>query len=142
MGFDKLIRKQVGSEAEFSEQLICLKGTLTATSGAGTPYSKLNPLGAICLVDRVIIYTTGAISATPVEMNVGIGASAGGTYDTLIDGLVLSTPTAAGDFNNEDNGGTNGHSTDVWGATEYLTVTVTGTPTGLVGSIYVYYRKA
>lgn len=142
MGFDKQRRKIVGKQAEFEEQIICLKGTLTATSGAGTPYSIVNPLGAICIVEKVIIYTTGAISATPVEMNVGIGASASGTYDTLIDGLTVGTPTAAGDFNNIDDQGTNGHATDVWGASEYLTVTVTGTPTGLVGSIYVYYRKA
>lgn len=110
-------------------------------TGAGTPYSVLNPEGTPLLVTMVVVDITGAVSDTPVEMNVGIGAAATAAYDTLIDGADIGTPTAADVYNNADDGGTNGQAAERWSATEYLTVTVTGTPTGLVGNIYYWYRK-
>jgi len=142
MGYDKHYRTVVGDKAEFKEQVTVYKGALAATTGAGTPFSLVNPLGARCLITRVLVDITTAISATPVEMNVGVGASAGGDYDTLIDGAEIGTPTAADLYDNQDDAGTNGKSSEEWGASEYLNVTVSGTPTGMVGNIYIYYRKA
>ena len=141
MGITKFRRKVVGNKADFKEQVVVLKESLDATSGAGTPASISNPLGTRLIVTRVVVDITSPISATPVEMNVGIGGSPYVAYDTLIDGLTVGTPTSADVYDNVDDQGTNGKSTEEWGASEYLTVTVTGTPTGMVGNIYVYYRE-
>jgi len=142
MGYDKFRRKVIGKyQGNFYETQNVLVGALTATTGAGTPYSVVNPLGTALLVTKVVVYTTGAISATPVTLKVGIGSSAGGAYDNLIDDVVVGTPTGAGVFDNSDDKGTNGQNTYIWGASEYLNVTVTGTPTGLVGKVYIYYVK-
>lgn len=141
MGITKFRRKVVGSKADFKEQVVVLKEALTATSGAGTPASIENPLGERLIITRLVVDITSPVSDTPVTMSVGVGGSPYVSYDSLIDAVEIGTPTAADIYDNVDDQGTNGKSTEEWGASEYLTVTVTGTPTGMVGNVYVYYRK-
>lgn len=144
MGYDKYYRHVLSkNKGSFDETIVCYKGTLTATTSAGTPFSLLNPLKADLIVTKVVVNITSAVTAsTPVLMNVGIGVSGTLLYDTLIDGAELGTPTAIGVYDNQDDAGTNGKQTDKWGAAEYLTVTVEATPTGIAGDIYIWYRKA
>lgn len=143
MGVDKHYRKVVGKKAEFKEMLMVSSSPLTAVSAAGTPFSLLNPISATAIVTQVIIDITTAVNGTPCTLNCGIGASAAGDYDTLIDGLDIGTPTgAAGVRDNIDDQGTNGQATENWGATEYLNVTTSGSTTGMVATIYIWYRKA
>lgn len=142
MGFIKFRRKVVGNKADFKEQVVVIKGALVATSGAGTPYSLINPLATRLIITKCILDFTTDISATPVELDVGTGANAGGTYNNLIDSKDVGDSPGAAIYDNVDDQGTAGKASQEWGATEYLTVTVTGTPTGLVGNIYIYYRKA
>lgn len=139
MGIEKFRRKVVGTKADFTEQIVCVKGALAVTA---TPYTLLNPLGVALIVTKVVVDITSAVSATPVTMDVGVGAATNTDYDTLIDGVVIGTPTAIGVYDNEDDKGTNGKATNKWGATEYLNVYTSAAPTGLAGSIYIWYRKA
>jgi hypothetical protein len=143
MGFDKHYRHVKSQHrGDFQESIMVLEGTFTVPAGAGTPYSVVNPLGTEVIVNKVVVKLTGSISSTPVTMNVGIGASAAGDYDTLIDGAEVGTPEAAVLLDNIDDQGTNGKASEVWGATEYLTAVVSATPTGLTaGKIYIYYTK-
>lgn len=142
MGFEKKYRHVASKfKGSFNETLVCYKGILV-TATVGTPFSLLNPLGSALIVTKVVVDITTGVNSTPVDMNVGIGVSGTLAYDTLIDGAFLGTPVGAGVFDNQDDAGTNGKQTENWGATEYLTVTVTATPTDMVGNIYIWYRKA
>lgn len=140
MGFDKFRRKVIGTKAEFTEQVVVIKGALTA--GSATPYSLVNPYAVALIVNKVVIDLTSPVSTTPVAMSVGIGSTAHTKYETLIDDVVIGTPVAIGLFDNIDDQGTNGKASEKWGATEYLNVFCSATPTGLKGNIYIYCRKA
>jgi hypothetical protein len=139
MGIEKVRRKMVGKEAEFEEQIICKKGALFASA---TPISVLNPLGADCIITKFVVDVTTNPTATPVTMDCGVSA-AQASSDTLIDGAQIGgAGIGTYCFDNITNKGTNGLPTKKWTSTHYLKCSLTGTPTGLVGNYYVWYRKA
>lgn len=141
MGMEKFRRKVVGGKADFSEQFSCIKGTLSATTVA--MYGILNPLETDIIVSHIILDIATACSATPVTLDIGCAAATALTSnDNLIDGLAIGTPTVAAVYNSGNDKGTNGAASRKWLAAQYLTVTASATPTSVVGSIYIYYRKA
>ncbi len=143
MGIEKFRRKVVGTKADFTEQIVSVKGTLSATVGAGKVYSLLNPLGADIIVSHIIIdISTKTSAATPVTLSAGIAANATTSSDVLIDDLEIGSPTAAAVYNSGNDKGTNGGASRKWLATQYFTITASATPTGMVGSVYIYYRLA
>ncbi|MCX6013510.1 MAG: hypothetical protein NTV30_08920 [Chloroflexi bacterium] len=142
MGIEKFRRKVVGTKADFIEQIVCLKGTLSATVGGGGVYSLVNPLGAGIIISHLILDITTATSATPVTLSAGLGSTATTSADNLIDDLVIGSPTAAAVYNSGNDKGTNGAASRKWISTYYLTITASATPTAMVGYVYVYYRIA
>lgn len=112
---------------------------LSALDTAGGVLSLANPEGADIVVTRLVLnVTTKATAACTVDA--GIAANGTTSSDNLIDGLDVGT--AAGVFDNVDNGGTNGKAHQKWGSTEYLTASMsTGAAAGLVGYAYVEYIR-
>ncbi len=141
MGMIKVRRKVVGGQAEFKDTIVCLKGALSATGLV--MYSAANPLGVDLIVTKTIIDITSPCSATPVTFDCGCAATNATTSnDNLLDGVDIGTPTAIDVYDNITNKGNNGKATRKWSSTKYFTIVASGTPTGVAGNVYIYYRKA
>jgi hypothetical protein len=110
-----------------------LTGVAATTGGAIA--GVLNPFGVDLLIVGTAVRTT-TFSTGAANIDVGIGATATTSNDTLIDGLAVGTAakTASGDIAH----GTNGLGVRVWGDDEYLTVTGSADSSGLVGTVDVY----
>lgn len=140
MSIIKHRRKVVGGVADYKETIVCLKSALSATTVAMSGIT--NPLGADLIITKVIVDITTACSATPVTFDAGCAAAAIGTSnDNLLDGVDIGTPTAAAIYDNITNKGSNGAPTRKWASAKYFTITASGTPTAVVGNVYIYYRK-
>ncbi len=144
MGFDKFRRKVVGVETgDFRATVNVYKGTLVAPTGAGTPLSVANPIGADALIIKAMYNNTGAVTSTPVTLDIGCAAaSAIASDDNLIDGINVGTPIAKKVFDNITDKGTNGKTSIIWEKNKYLNVTCSATPTGLAGTLTVHYVRA
>lgn len=117
------------------------KAALTAstTTTGGDALSLLNPEGEDLIVTRCLIdVTTPATGAATAD--VGIGATATTSDDTLLDGVDIGTAAILAD--NIENPGTNGKALVKWPADEYLTVSPSASLAGLVGSAYVEWKRA
>ena len=124
-----------------SEQNSAYKVALTAATDttAGGVLSLANPEGVDLIVTRLVLdITTEATGAATVDG--GIAANGTTSSDTLIDGADVGT--AAGVFDNIENGGTNGKAAARWDSDEYLTITASATLAGLVGNAYIEYIRA
>ena len=112
---------------------VALAGAV-ATDG-GKIGAIANPEGRALLVLGVaIVKSTPSTGAANVD--VGIAADADTSSDTLIDGAALN---GAGTLCTGANAGTNGKVGQVWGATQYLTLTGSADSSGFVGDMTVFY---
>ena len=140
MGVDKFYRNVVGNKAGFKNSLVAVEADLAASL---TPYSLLNPLGEDLIVTKVVVDLLTASASTPVVINVGCADATGADGDdNLIDGAEVSATTTATPYDNITDKGTNGNTIRKWASDEYLTVTLSDTPTGFTGTLYVWYRLA
>ncbi len=125
-----------------SEQFGWLKTSLTAatTTAGGDAAGIANPEGEQVYITRVLVnVTTEATGAA--SMNVGVAAAATTTSDTIIDGADVGTAAAVFDSADETDSGTNGKAGRLWGSGQFVTATPSATLAGLVGSIYIEYKR-
>ena len=119
-----------------------LTKTVTGALGVGTGnagmLSLLNPEGAIIFITRLILDVTTQATGTPT-VNCGVTTVAA-SADDLIDGGAVGAAVVV--LDNIEDGGTNGQATVKMGAAEYLTITASADPAGLVGSYYLSYFLA
>ena len=123
-----------------SEQKGAYKYALTATTGTtgGGALSLANPEGADLIITRFIVnITTAATGAATCDF--GVAAAATTTSDTLLDGVDVGT--AAAIFDNIDDQGTNGQSVLLWPSDQFVTGTASATLAGLVGNVYIEYKR-
>jgi len=122
------------------EQNGCLKVALTAGgASAGSVLALANPEGAELLITRIILnVTTGAGGAFTADC--GVAANGTTSSDTLLDGVSI---VAASVVDNINNGGTNGKARQLWGASQYITITPSGSisATGFVGNAYIQWVR-
>jgi hypothetical protein len=121
-GLSKLVRVDV-----------TLTGVAATTGGAIA--GVLNPFGVDLLIVSSALRTT-TFSTGAANLDVGIGATATTSNDTLFDGLAVGT--AVKSAHGAIAHGTNGVGSRVWGAAEYLTVTGSADSSGLVGELFVF----
>lgn len=110
-----------------------IAGVVATTGGAIA--GILNPEGRALLVLGLAIYKSTP-STGAANVDAGIAADATTSSDTLIDGAALN---GAGTLCTGANAGTNGKVGQVWGATQYLTLTGSADSSGLVGDCTVFY---
>lgn len=116
------------------------KVALAALDTAGGVASIANPEGVAIHVTRVTIAVT-TVATAACTVDAGIAANGTTSGDNLIDGLDVNAAT--GLFDNITEKGTNGKSRQLWGATQYLTISkATGAAAGLVGNVYIQYQIA
>jgi hypothetical protein len=140
MGKDRFYRKVAGTGADFTEQVVVLKGALTATA---TPMSVINPYGVDMIIEKLIIDVTSLTTSTPNTIDVGVSTPVTASSDTLMDGVSVGTGVGSvGLLNSEDNKGTNGAMSRKWLTGAYVKISMTSTPTGFAGNYYIYCRKA
>ena len=111
--------------------------TLSANSGNGGVFSFLNPFQAAAFVKTTWLHISGG-TADSGGINIGIGDSAGSAGDDIMDGKSIS---AAGLFNSQDSGGAEGGVGVLLGASQYITGTASGSPSGLDGYVYVEIQE-
>lgn len=116
-------------------------GAYKVALGVGTGNAGVlnlaNPEGVDLIVTRLVVNTTTP-STGAANIDAGIGAS-GASADNLIDGQAVGT--AAKVLDNVSDGGTNGKARQKWAAADYLTITASADPAGLVGHAYVEYVR-
>ena len=124
-----------------SAQNGALKVALTAatTTAVGGVLSVENPEGVDLIITRIVVDVTTK-STGVATIDAGVDDAGDTSSDTLLDGLDVNT--AAGVFDNIENGGTNGKAAVKWPAGEYLVATASATVAGLVGSAYIEYVRA
>lgn len=116
------------------------KVALAAGASAGGVVALANPLGVALIILRVLLRVT-TIATVAATVDAGVAANATTLSDNLIDGLDVNAAT--GLFDNIEDKGTNGKARQVWGATQYVTVSkASGAVTGLVGELYIEYIRA
>lgn len=115
------------------------KVDLAALETAGGVAAIANPEGQPVLVTNlIVVLTTKATGACTLDA--GIAANGTTSSDNLIDGM--DAGTAAGNFNNVTNAGSNGKAVQPWAAGEYLTISKkTGDAAGLEGYARVKYIR-
>lgn len=122
------------------EQNGCLKVALVAGGNtAGSVLALANPEGAQLLITRVILnVTTGAGGAFTADC--GVAANGTTSSDTLLDGVSI---VAASVVDNINNGGTNGKARQLWGASEYITITPSASiaATAFAGNAYIQWVR-
>lgn len=114
-----------------------LVGVVATTGGAIAAVA--NPEGATVIITRVLIHRTTK-STGAAAGDIGVAADATTSSDTLIDGVALGATEGLED--NVTNGGTNGKARQLWGASQFVTVTGAADSSGLVGSIFIEYFLA
>lgn len=114
-----------------------LVGVVATTGGAIAAVA--NPEGATVIITRALIHRTTK-STGAAAGDIGVAADATTSSDTLIDGVALGATEGLED--NITNGGTNGKARQLWGASQFVTVTGAADSSGLVGSIFIEYFLA
>jgi hypothetical protein len=111
----------------------------TSTSAGGVFTWRPDDQGAAHYVQHFgLDITTKSTGAAALD--VGVGATATTSSDTLLDGVDVAT--AAGAFDNFENAGTNGGSFRKLAAGSYVTATGSASTAGLVGTVHVTYWPA
>lgn len=119
------------------EGTVMYKKALVAVDTAGGAAAIANPEGVALAVKRLLLYVTTKSTAAGT-VSAGIAANGTTSAANLID--TLDVGTAAGLFDNITNPGTNGKAGQLWGASQYLTVSkASGALAGLVGFVEVEY---
>lgn len=124
-----------------SQQYGAYRAELTATTGTtgGGALSLANPEGQPLIVTRLTLYVSDA-SDGAATVDAGIAANGTTSADNLIDGVSVA---ATGAVDNITDKGSNGKSRQVWGTSQYLTITASATLAGLIAYAYIeYYRTA
>ncbi len=112
------------------------KVTLIVSGGTGVDNSWKNPYaGDILILDAFLDITTKSTSAATAD--VGIGATATTTGDTLMDAADIGAATALLSASND--AGSNGGNNRVAASGEFVTVDWKADPVGAVGTLYVLY---
>lgn len=107
----------------------------TTTTGGGV-LSLANPEGRPLIITRLLLnITTPSTGAATVDA--GIAADGVTTSDILIDGA--SVASAAKVLDNISDVGTNGKARQLWGTSQYLTITASATTAGMVGEAIIEY---
>jgi len=122
----------VSSPTQAQANDFVLQGKLTAatTAAVGGVIKLQNTYGVDLLVKDMIIQTTTK-STGAATLDVGVDDGGDVSNDTLLDGLDVGT--AAGNFDNRIDKGTNGGMA-VWKKNEYLVATASATVAGIVGT--------
>lgn len=111
---------------------------VTATTG-GAIAAVANPEGVSLIIKRVLFNrTTKSTGAAAVD--IGVAANATTSSDNLIDGDAAGA--AEGVEDNINDAGTNGKARQLWGASQYVTVTGAASTVGLVGTLNIEYIRA
>lgn len=120
-----------------SQQYGAYRAQLTATTGTtgGGALALANPEGQPVIVTRLTLYVEDA-SDGAATVDAGIGASATTSADNLIDGVSVA---ATGVSDNITDKGSNGKSRQLWGASQFLTITASATLAGMIAYAYVEY---
>lgn len=137
------IKQQVSvSTSTTSGQIVSVQNPegLVATGQTVPPpgfLQSIDTVGEVIAGRASIVIKTAPTAA--VTLDLGIGSSATGDYDNLIDGIVVNPGTPAGTiYNNIDDQGTNGKSKIWMGPSYYLNLTVaSGNANGLVADVYL-----
>lgn len=118
------------------KQAIPVQVALTGVLASG---SIANPFGYdVIITEAVLRVTTQSTGAS--TMDIGVAADAVTSADNLMDGVA---GTATGIFNNEDNAGTNGKSSVVWGSAQFVNIAeASGDVAGLIGTLYLTCYRA
>lgn len=111
-----------------------LKKALSAGAGAAGVLSILNDGDVDLMIEDLVVKITGAVSGQTIDAGV---AATPISNDSLIDGASIA---AAGRLSNHLNPGANGKPRVFWPVGYYLTITASGTPTGLVGTADIYAK--
>jgi len=112
---------------------------LAAADTAGGVLSLANPFGVDAMISRLILNVTTA-STGACTVDAGTAANGTTSADNLIDGLDVNSAT--GVFDNTVNGGTNGGGAELWGSTQYLTISMaSGAAAGLAGTAYIHCER-
>lgn len=122
-----------------SKQYGAYRVALGTGTGAGGVLALANPEGVTLLITRLTLHITTPATGTPT-VDSGVAANGSTSSDTLIDGQTVGD--AAKVLDNIDDQGTNGQATEEWGASEYLTISASADPAGLVGYAYIEYLRA
>ena len=106
-----------------------------ATGAAGVLSWENTSDRTVLVTDLVLDITTEATGAATADAG---QAATEVTSDTLIDGVDIGT--AAGVFSNKQDAGTNGQAAGVKVAPgEFVTITASADPAGLVGTAHLFY---
>lgn len=113
-----------------------LQGSLTASDAAAGVFQERNTYGTVLIITRVLIYVS-TIAGDTCTLDIGVGAGASTSYNTLIDGLDVRTSTGA--FGNIKDKGTDGEEVHLWGTSEYVNASMaTGATSGLAGKYAIH----
>ena len=118
----------------FNPKVIRIALTGVAATTGGAVAGVLNPLGVDLIVYQAVVQTTTE-STGAANLDIGIGATATTSNDTLFDGIAVGTAALLKAASVTH--GTNGFGAVKWGAAQYLTVTGSASTAGLVGVLYV-----
>lgn len=113
-----------------------LQGTLKTAAGGGGVFALQNDTDSPILVEDLVVRITTPVAGQTFDA--GIGANANSSADNLIDGASLA---AAARLGNHLNPGNNGRTRALWLPGQWLTITASGTPTGLVGTVDIYGKE-
>lgn len=111
-----------------------MRKALSAGAGAAGVLSILNDGDVDLMVEDLVVKITGTVSGQTIDAGVAATAI---SNDSLIDGGSIAS---AARLSNHLNPGTNGKTRAYWPVGHYLTITASGTPTGLVGTADIYAK--
>lgn len=110
------------------------------SAAAAAVFSWANPEAGDILISRIELDVTTVTSVGGATIDIGTTTvSSSTTSDTLIDGKDINAAT--GVFDNITDVGTNGKSRQRLATGKWVTGTASGTPTALVGYVYIHYHS-
>jgi hypothetical protein len=115
-----------------------IRGALAVVTGtgAGAVFSVANPTGKTCMIERLILDVTTALTGGQTY-DIGVAANGTTSADNLLDGV---GPAAVTQYDNCVNHGTNGKGAKKWTSTQYVTATASAATTGQAATYAIYYR--
>lgn len=116
---------------------VAIAGVVSTSGGAIAAIP--NPEGVNLIITRVLLNRTTK-SAGAAAVDIGVAANGTTSSDTLIDGVAAGA--AEGVADNINDAGTNGKARQLWGASQYVTVTGAASTAGLVGTLTIEYVRA
>jgi len=115
-------------------------GSLTASDTAGAVFNVENTTG-VELQFRLVQFDVQTGTAGACTLDIGVGASASTSYDTLFDGVSVQAGGAdvrVHDFRDTTDAGTKGRVYTKWPSGEFVTASMaSGATSGLVGTYYI-----